>query len=79
MGALGLFSNRDADVLAVSGSRLGGNWGSSDEGRTAVAVMLAGSLVEHWVVYPSPSSGLVTGLVVQRIGGQHVGSGLDSG
>lgn len=81
MGALGLFGHRDsdADVLAVSGSRLGSNRGSSDERRTAVAVMLAGSLVEHRVVYPSPSSGLVTDLVVQRIRGQHVGSGLDSG
>lgn len=74
MGAVGLFSDgdSDADVLAVSGSRLGGD-------RTAVAVMLADSLVEHWVVYPNPSSGLVTDLVVQRIGGQHVGSGLSSG
>lgn len=58
--------------MAEAGSRLAAIQGSRDQARPAAAV-------EHWAVDQSPGSGLEIDLVVERIGGQHVGSGLDGG
>lgn len=69
-----MFSHRGSsgDIVAETGSRLGGVLGSSDQGGPTAAV-------EHRAVDRSASSGLVIDVVVKKVGGQHVGSGLYGG